>query len=117
MSLYVPPFGYFVRIRPFLPAFQPAEASPKYASIVVDAHSGRVLQYYRDEQMRFPASLTKIMTVYVALEEIRAGRMEPDTPIACPPMPPSNQPASWACAQGKPFPPALLSSPDCKIGQ
>ncbi|MEC7512299.1 MAG: D-alanyl-D-alanine carboxypeptidase, partial [Pseudomonadota bacterium] len=65
----------------FLPAFLPAEASPKYASIVVDAHSGRVLQYYRDEQMRFPASLTKIMTVYVALEEIRAGRMEPDTPI------------------------------------
>lgn len=65
----------------FLPAFQPAEASPKYASIVVDAHSGRVLQYYRDEQMRFPASLTKIMTVYVALEEIRAGRMEADTPI------------------------------------
>ena len=65
----------------FLLAFQPAEASPKYASIVVDAHSGRVLQYYRDEQIRFPASLTKIMTVYVALEEIRAGRMEPDTPI------------------------------------
>ena len=65
----------------FLPAFQPAGATPKYASIVVDAHSGRVLQYYRDEQVRFPASLTKIMTVYVVLEEIRAGRMEPDTPI------------------------------------
>ncbi|MEC8098945.1 MAG: D-alanyl-D-alanine carboxypeptidase family protein, partial [Pseudomonadota bacterium] len=65
----------------FLPAFLPTEASPKYASIVVDAHSGRVLQYFRDEQMRFPASLTKIMTVYVAFEEIRAGRMEPDTPI------------------------------------
>ena len=65
----------------FLPTFQPAGATPKYASIVVDAHSGRVLQYYRDEQVRFPASLTKIMTVYVALEEIRAGRMEPDTPI------------------------------------
>ncbi len=65
----------------FLPAFLPAEASPKYASIVVDAHSGRVLQYYRDEQMRFPASLTKIMTVYVTLEEIRAGRMGSNTPI------------------------------------
>ena len=61
--------------------FQPAAASPKYASIVVDAHSGRVLQYYRDEQNRYPASLTKIMTVYVAFEEIRAGRMKPDTPI------------------------------------
>ncbi|CAI8398556.1 MAG: D-alanyl-D-alanine carboxypeptidase DacD [Rhodobiaceae bacterium UBA7378] len=61
--------------------FQPAAASPKYASIVVDAHSGRVLQYYRDEQNRSPASLTKIMTVYVAFEEIRAGRMKPDTPI------------------------------------
>ena len=64
-----------------LPAFQPTGATPKYASIVVDAHSGRVLKYYRDEQVRFPASLTKIMTVYVALEEIRAGRMEPNTPI------------------------------------
>ena len=95
----------------FLPAFLPAEASPKYASIVVDAHSGRVLQYYRDEQMRFPASLTKIMTVYVALEEIRAGRMEPDTPIRVSANA-AKQPASkLGLRAGKPFPPALPYKP------
>ena len=57
------------------------------------------------------------MTVYVALEEIRAGRMEPDTPIRVSANA-AKQPASkLGLREGKPFPPALLSSPDCKIGQ
>ena len=47
----------------------------------MDATSGRTLQQYRADQNRYPASLTKLMTIYIMLEEIDAGRLKPDTQI------------------------------------
>lgn len=64
----------------FFAAPAPVKAAP-FASIVVDATTGRTLQQYRADQNRYPASLTKLMTVYIMLEEIAAGRLKPDTPI------------------------------------
>ena len=52
-----------------------------FSSIVMDATSGRTLQQYRADQSRYPASLTKLMTIYIMLEEIEAGRLKPDTQI------------------------------------
>ena len=52
-----------------------------FSSIVIDATSGRTLQQYRAGQQRYPASLTKLMTLYLMFEEIEAGRLTPDTPI------------------------------------
>lgn len=43
--------------------------------ILVDFHSGRVLAAHGPDERIEPASMTKIMTVYVALHEIRAGRL------------------------------------------
>lgn len=57
-----------------------AAAAP-FSSIVIDASNGRTLQQYRAGQQRYPASLTKLMTLYMMFEEIEAGRMKPDTPI------------------------------------
>lgn len=57
-----------------------ANAAP-FSSIVLDATSGRTLQQYRADQSRYPASLTKLMTLYIMLEEIEAGRLRHDTPI------------------------------------
>lgn len=45
------------------------------ASIVVDAGTGTVLSAEAPNHLWFPASLTKLMTVYVALAEIEAGRL------------------------------------------
>ncbi len=42
--------------------------------MVVDANTGRVLHASAAEQSRYPASLTKLMTIYMALEAIEAGR-------------------------------------------
>ena len=58
----------------------PAQAAP-FSSIVIDASNGRILQSYRAEQARHPASLAKLMTIYIVLEEIEAGRLAPTTPI------------------------------------
>jgi D-alanyl-D-alanine carboxypeptidase len=45
------------------------------ASIVVDAGTGTVLSAESPNHLWYPASLTKLMTVYVALSEIEAGRL------------------------------------------
>ena len=45
------------------------------ANIVVDAGTGSVLSADSPNHLWFPASLTKLMTVYVALSEIEAGRL------------------------------------------
>jgi D-alanyl-D-alanine carboxypeptidase len=52
--------------------------SPPYASIVVDANSGAVLQATHPDALRHPASLTKIMTLYLLFERLEAGRIKLD---------------------------------------
>ena len=42
----------------------------KYASIVINADNGRVMYARNADAMRYPASLTKIMTLYLLFEEI-----------------------------------------------
>ena len=53
----------------------PAHANSKYAGIVVDAKTGKTLYASSADALRYPASLTKIMTLYVLFEELEAGRL------------------------------------------
>ncbi len=55
-----------------LVAAQPAFAGP---SIVIDAQSGLVLYSEEAERPWHPASLTKLMTAYLAFEDIRDGKL------------------------------------------
>jgi D-alanyl-D-alanine carboxypeptidase len=48
---------------------------PPYAAIVVDANSGEVLHASNADSIRHPASLTKIMTLYLLFEQIEAGKL------------------------------------------
>ena len=52
--------------------------TPKYASIVVDANTGEVLYSLRADQQRFPASITKVMTLYLTFEALTTGRLSLD---------------------------------------
>ena len=51
------------------------------SSIVVDGNSGAVLQASNPDALRHPASLTKIMTLYLLFERLEAGRIKLDTPL------------------------------------
>jgi D-alanyl-D-alanine carboxypeptidase len=51
------------------------------ASLVIDAESGVVLSADAPNHLWYPASLTKMMTIYVALSEIDAGRLSFDDRI------------------------------------
>ncbi len=58
-----------------------AEAAPrnKYASIVVDASTGRVLYARHADARRYPASTTKIMTLYMLFEALDRGQVTMNT--------------------------------------
>ena len=58
-----------------------ARADSRRAAFVVDANSGRVLHAANADARRFPASLTKLMTLYLVFEQIEAGRLSASTPI------------------------------------
>jgi D-alanyl-D-alanine carboxypeptidase len=53
-------------------------ATAKYASIVVDAKTGRILHSVNETTKNYPASLTKIMTLYMTFEAIRDGKLKLD---------------------------------------
>lgn len=55
--------------------------SPPYAAIVVDAKTGRVLHGQNENALRHPASVTKVMTLYMLFEQMEAGRFNLDSPL------------------------------------
>ncbi len=60
----------------------PSQVVPsKYAAIVVDTATGKVLYQANPDARRYPASLTKMMTLYVLFEELNRGRFKMSTPL------------------------------------
>jgi D-alanyl-D-alanine carboxypeptidase len=56
--------------------------SPPYSAIVIDANSGNVLHAASPDELRHPASLTKIMTLYLLFERMEAGKFKVDSELA-----------------------------------
>ncbi|MFC3692977.1 SPOR domain-containing protein [Chenggangzhangella methanolivorans] len=50
-----------------------------YAALVVDAKTGRTLYEKNADAIRFPASVTKVMTLYLVFEDLERGRVRLDT--------------------------------------
>ena len=60
---------------------QDLSGNPKYSAIVVDAQSGEVFYAARADSARYPASLTKIMTLYMAFDALARGQLKPTDQI------------------------------------
>lgn len=58
-----------------------APARAERASIVIDAGTGEVLHSQEPHLRSFPASTTKLMTVYLAFEALEAGTLNPEEPL------------------------------------
>ena len=58
-----------------------AQANPKYAAIVIDANNGNTLFARHADKRRYPASLAKMMTLYILFEELEAGRLSLNSKI------------------------------------
>src|SRR5690606_34832181 len=53
----------------------------KYAAIVIDARTGETLYSKNANSRRYPASLTKMMTLYMTFEALASGRISKSTPV------------------------------------
>jgi D-alanyl-D-alanine carboxypeptidase len=80
--------GVFATVAVALPT--PAEAarrkkssgggySPPYAAMVVDAKTGRTLHAENEDALRHPASITKVMTLYLLFEQLERGKLSLDS--------------------------------------
>ena len=58
-----------------------ASANSKYSGIVIDAKTGKTLYSYKADTLRYPASLTKMMTMYMMFEALHNGKITKKTRI------------------------------------
>src|SRR5690606_28144886 len=73
------PLGHFLKLAvaiftaaAIVATAAPASANPKYAGIVMDAKTGKVLYEENADAKRYPASLTKMMTLYLIFEALES---------------------------------------------
>jgi D-alanyl-D-alanine carboxypeptidase len=55
--------------------------NPPYAAMVVDVKSGRTLHAVNEDALRHPASITKVMTLYMLFEQMERGRFALDSEL------------------------------------
>ncbi len=58
------------------------QAQARYAALVMEADSGRVLYEVNADTRNYPASLTKMMTLYLLFEALEEGRLKANQPLA-----------------------------------
>lgn len=58
-----------------------AGLSPRYSAIVIDANTGRVLEEEGADKICHPASLTKMMTLYIIFEALKSGKISMYTKV------------------------------------
>ncbi len=59
----------------------PVDAKPAFSAIAVDARTGKILYANNADSKRYPASMTKMMTLYLLFEDIKARRISMNSPI------------------------------------
>jgi len=70
--------GILAFVLVFLAAVAQAQ---QFASVVMDARTGKVIESVNPDARVHPASLTKMMTLYIVFDEIRRGRMSLDQKV------------------------------------
>jgi D-alanyl-D-alanine carboxypeptidase len=77
-----------------------AYAAPRYAAVVVDGNTGKMLFYRNGDARRYPASLTKIMTLYVLFDYLQSGQLGDDTDFYVTPYAASRPPSKMGLKAG-----------------
>jgi D-alanyl-D-alanine carboxypeptidase (penicillin-binding protein 5/6) len=77
-----------------------AASESKYASIVVDAKSGEVLYANHADSPRYPASLTKMMTLYLTFEALASGKLRLEDRVVFSPHAAAQAPTKLAVGAG-----------------
>lgn len=75
----------------------------RYGSIVIEAASGKVLEQESADAARHPASLAKLMTLYLTFEALRDRRVSLDEQVPISPHAASMEPTKLGLVPGTPF--------------
>ena len=78
-----------------------SQESSRYAAIVVDAATGEVLFARHADSRRYPASLTKMMTLYLTFEALEQGKAKLDDVLTISPRAASQPPSKLGLAAGQ----------------
>jgi D-alanyl-D-alanine carboxypeptidase len=81
-------------------ATSPAAQASRYADIIVDVQSGRIVRSQDADSLRYPASLTKMMTLYLTFDELKAGRLRLDKPLVASDFAAAQSPTSMGLQPG-----------------
>lgn len=82
-----------------------------YAAIVVDATTGNVLDSVNADQRDYPASLTKMMTLYLTFQGLKSGRLKLDQKMPVSSWAANKQPTKLGLRRGQ-----TISVQDCILG-
>ncbi len=85
------------------PPAVPDPANDRYAAIVLEAATGKVLSEDSADAPRHPASLAKLMTLYMAFEALRDRRISLDEQVPVSPHAASMEPTKLGLVPGTPF--------------
>ncbi|MDO9607976.1 MAG: D-alanyl-D-alanine carboxypeptidase [Brevundimonas sp.] len=78
-----------------------SQENSRYAAIVIDAASGEVLFSRHADSRRYPASLTKMMTLYLAFEALSQGKVRADDVLTISPYAASRPPSKLGLSAGQ----------------
>lgn len=87
------------------------QAHAGYAAIVIDAATGKVLEQVNADQRNYPASLTKMMTLYFAFQALKSGRLKLDQPLPVSALAASRAPTKLGLRRGE-----TITLRDCILG-
>jgi len=81
-GVYKPIAGLIVLVAVLVLALSmPAEAKAKFSAIAIDARTGKVLYAKDADGLRYPASLTKMMTLYLVFQDLQSGKINLKTKL------------------------------------
>ena len=76
LSLWRVAAAVFISFLVLAPAIAEAKVPRAFAGIVMDAKTGKVLYSSDADAYRYPASVTKVMTLYILFQELNAGHIK-----------------------------------------
>ena len=80
-AAHYPRYAHRGRVHYVRQAAAAVPASPAFSALVVDVNSGRTLYSADENGLRHPASITKVMTLYLLFEQLDRGAITLRTPI------------------------------------
>lgn len=84
-----------------LPYVQVPRYEPKNTAIVMDAKTGEVLYAERADSPRYPASVTKVMTFYLAFEALASGKLHLNDLVVVSPLAAAQPPTKLGLRPGE----------------